>query len=136
MEASQGPGGTLREADVLRSLSPLPPPHTPHPEASPPPPAVSLWVLSAGEEEGSLTAESALEAAALCSPAAGGAPAGSQQPLGRRAGFLELLLRHRVLWGCTCEACPHDQGVWFQREASTHDPVSPGKFTGIMDGKV
>ena len=69
MEASQGPGGTLREADGLRSLSPLPPPHTPHPEASPPPPAVSLWVLSAGEEEGSLTAESALEAAALCSPA-------------------------------------------------------------------
>lgn len=136
MEASRGPGGALREADGLPSLSP--PPSSPHssPEASPPPPTVSLWVLSAGEEEGSLTAESALEAAALCSPAAGGAPAGSQQPLGRRAGFLELLLRHRVLWGCTCEACPHDQGVWFQREASTHDPVSPGKFTGIMDGKV
>ena len=68
VEASEGPGGTLRETDGLPSLSPLPPPHTPHPEASPPPPTVSLRVLSAGEEEGSLTAESALEAAALCSP--------------------------------------------------------------------
>ena len=71
VEASEGPGGTLRETDGLPSLSPLPPPHTPHPEASPPPPTVSLRVLSAGEEEGSLTAESALEAAALCSPGCG-----------------------------------------------------------------
>lgn len=27
------------------------------------------------------------------------------------------------------------QGVRFWREASTQDPVPPGNFTGVMDGK-
>ena len=133
VEVSQGPGGALREADGLPPLSP--PASSPH--SSPEnPPAVSLRVLSAGEEGGSLTAESALDAAALCSPDCRWSTSRESAALGRRAGFPGLLLCHRVLLGCAYEACPHDQGVWFQREASTHEPVSPGNFTGVMDGKV
>lgn len=27
------------------------------------------------------------------------------------------------------------QGVWFWGETYTHDPVSPGNFVGVTDGK-
>lgn len=53
------------------SSPPVPPPSSPHssgPAAGSPPPAVSLRVLSVGEEESSLMDGSALDAAHLCFP--------------------------------------------------------------------
>lgn len=51
VEASEGgPGGALRETDGLPSLSPLPPPHTPHPEASPPLLQLSTWSSQLGRK--------------------------------------------------------------------------------------
>lgn len=90
-EVSQGPGGALREADGLPSLSP--PASSPHssPEVSLPP-AVSLWVLSAGEEEGSLTAESALDTAALCSPGCGWSTSRESAAPGEEGGLPGNLL--------------------------------------------
>lgn len=69
-EGSRHPPGSLSPAPPPPA-SPLRPtlaPHSSGPAAGSPPPAVSLRVLSVGEEESSLMDGSALEAAHLCFP--------------------------------------------------------------------
>ena len=101
VEASQGPGGALREADGL------PPPPSLLPTLLTASSRCVPAVLSAAEEGGSLTAESALAAAALCSPGCGWSTSGESAAPGEEGGLPgKLLLSGSPPPSAQTSACP------------------------------
>lgn len=116
LRGTAGPHTALREADVLLAASPLFLPHssllpTPLLPQGSPPHALSLQVLSVGEEESSPMDESALVAAHLCVPSWGRGAVGRQRPRGQcgaaQKGFPGVHILRRLLFGVPKGGLPY-----------------------------